>query len=76
MDKKISRLLSGQKAGKYFTEDEIHEIIQELIATKCTKVELWEKYTGEEEEEDRQLLRWMKQRSLTYSNDLFLFWDM
>ena len=76
MDKKISRLLSGQKAGKYFTEDEIHEIIQEFIATKCTKVELWEKYTGEEEEEDRQLLRWMKQRSLTYSNDLFLFWDM
>jgi len=55
MDKKII-----QKAGKYFTEDEKHKIIQELISTQCTKVELWEKYTGEEEEHG-QLLRWMKQ---------------
>ncbi|MFN0274399.1 MAG: hypothetical protein ACKVPJ_01535 [Chitinophagales bacterium] len=55
MDKKII-----QKAGKYFTEDEKHKIIQELISTQCTKVEVWEKYTGEEEEHG-QLLRWMKQ---------------
>jgi len=55
MDKKII-----QKAGKYFTEDEKHKIIQELISTQCTKVEIWEKYTGEEEEHG-QLLRWMKQ---------------
>lgn len=55
MDKKII-----QKAGKYFTEDEKHKIIQELISTQCTKVELWEKYTGEAEE-NGQLLRWMKQ---------------
>jgi len=54
MDKKII-----QKAGKYFTEDEKHKIIQELISTQCTKVEIWEKYTGEEEEHG-QLLRWMK----------------
>ena len=55
MDKKII-----QKAGKYFTELEKHKIIQELISTQCTKVEIWEKYTGQEEEHG-QLLRWMKQ---------------
>lgn len=55
MDKKII-----QKAGKYFTVEEKHKIIQELISTQCTKVEIWEKYTGEEEEHG-QLLRWMKQ---------------
>ena len=55
MDKKII-----QKAGKYFTEDEKHKIIQELISTGCTKVGIWEKYTGEIEEHG-QLLRWMKQ---------------
>ncbi len=54
MDKKII-----QKAGKYFTEDEKHKIIQELISTQRTKAEIWEKYTGEEEEHG-QLLRWMK----------------
>lgn len=54
MDKKII-----QKAGKYFTKTEKHRIIQELIATQSTKVEIWEKYTGEEEEHG-QLLRWMK----------------
>ena len=41
MDKKII-----QKAGKYFTETEKHQIIQELISSQCTKVEKWEKYTG------------------------------
>lgn len=55
MDKKII-----QKAGKYFTEDEKHKIIQELISTQCTKVELWEKYTGKDEEHGR-ILRWMRQ---------------
>ena len=54
MEKKII-----QKAGRYFTEDEKRKIIQELISTQCTKVELWAKYTGEEEEHG-QLLRWMK----------------
>ena len=55
MDKKII-----QKAGKYFTEDEKHKIIQELISTQCTKVEIWEKYTGEADEHG-QMLRWMRQ---------------
>ena len=55
MDKKII-----QRAGKYFTDTEKHQIIREMISTQCTKVAIWEKYTGEEEEHG-QLLRWMKQ---------------
>ncbi|MCO5233625.1 MAG: hypothetical protein M9888_07830 [Chitinophagales bacterium] len=55
MDKKII-----QKRGKYFTVEEKHKIVQELISTQCTKVEIWEKYTGEEQEHG-QLLRWMRQ---------------
>ena len=62
MDKKII-----QKAGKYFTEEEKHKIIQELISTQCTKVEIWEKYTGQAEEHG-QLFRWMK--SLGYNTDI------
>jgi transposase len=54
MDKKII-----QKAGKYFTETEKHQIIQELLEHQLTKQEIWEKYTGQEEEHG-QLLRWMK----------------
>jgi transposase len=54
MDKKII-----QKAGKYFTEDEKHKIIQELISTQSTKVAIWEKYTGEAKEHGR-ILRWMQ----------------
>ena len=57
MDKQKRKII--QKAGRYFTETEKHLIIQELNSTQCTKVEIWEKYTGEEEEHG-QLLRWMK----------------
>lgn len=48
-----------KKANKYFTEAEKHQIIQELISSQCTKVEIWEKYTGQQEEHG-QILRWMK----------------
>lgn len=64
MDKK-SKVISGlsdgkiiQKSGKYFSDEEKHRIIQDLIFSKCTKREIWEKYTGQEEEHG-QLLRWM-----------------
>lgn len=59
--KVISGLLDGkiiQKSGKYFSDKEKHHIIQDLIFSKCTKREIWEKYTGREEEHG-QLLRWM-----------------
>lgn len=49
-----------QKRQKDFSEAEKHAIIQELIDTQCTKAEIWQKYTGQEEEHG-QLLRWMKQ---------------
>lgn len=48
-----------QKPNKYFTETEKHKIIRELISSSCTKQEIWQKYTGQEEEHG-QLLRWMK----------------
>lgn len=64
MDKK-SKLILGlsgskiiRKSSKYFSDEEKHYIIQELISSKCTKRDIWEKYTGQEEEHG-QLLRWM-----------------
>ncbi len=56
-----------QKANKYFTETEKHQIIDELLKTGCTKAEIWEKYTGQEEEHG-QLLRWM--RKLGYDSSI------
>ena len=66
MDKKsnqISRNKVGkiiQKSSKYFSEAEKHFIIQELLSTGCTKVHIWEKYTGKTEEHGH-ILRWMRQ---------------
>jgi transposase len=48
-----------KKAGKYFTQEDQHLIIQEMITNGLTKREIWKKYTGQEEEHG-QLLRWMK----------------
>jgi len=56
-----------QKANKYFTETEKHQIIDELLKTGCTKAEIWEKYTGQQEEHG-QLLRWM--RKLGYDSSI------
>ena len=54
MDKKIVK-----KAGKYFTQEDQHSIIQEMISNGLSKKAIWKKYTGQEEEHG-QLLRWMK----------------
>jgi hypothetical protein len=48
-----------RKPSKYFSDEEKHFIIQELLSSQCTKRDIWEKYTGQEEEHG-QLLRWMK----------------
>jgi transposase-like protein len=53
MDKKII-----QKAGKFYSESERHQIIQEYLSSGCTKSEIWKKYTGKNEEHG-QLFRWM-----------------
>lgn len=73
MDKR-SKLISGlteqkivKKPNKYFTDSEKHLIIQEMLETGCTKREIWEKYTGHEEEHG-QLLRWM--RKLGYDDSI------
>lgn len=48
-----------QKGNLDFSDSEKHAIIKELLETKCTKQQIWQKYTGFEEEHG-QLLRWMK----------------
>ena len=65
MDKK-SKVILGLPSGKiirhpskYFSDEEKHFIIQDLISSQCTKRDIWEKYTGQEEEHG-QLLRWMR----------------
>lgn len=49
-----------QKSRKYFSETEKHAIIQEFIETRCSKSEIWEKYTGNNREHGH-LLNWMRQ---------------
>jgi CRISPR/Cas system-associated endonuclease Cas1 len=58
MGKKTNETLI-QKAGIYFTEEEKHKVIKEFISTKCTKQQIWHKYTGETAEHG-QLVRWMR----------------
>ncbi|MBK9045694.1 MAG: hypothetical protein IPL74_02970 [Bacteroidetes bacterium] len=50
---------ASKKTGGDFNWRKRHAIIQELLATKCTKVAIWEKYTGQSEEHG-QILNWMK----------------
>jgi transposase len=54
MGKKIVK-----KQGKYFTQEEQHSIIQEMLTNGLSKKAIWKKYTGQQEEHG-QLLRWMK----------------
>lgn len=64
---KTSKAISGLKEGKiiskkaykYFTDSEKHHIIRELLDSGCSKAEIWEKYTGRDEEHGH-LLRWMR----------------
>jgi hypothetical protein len=65
--KKQSKLISGQQvpilipiSKRGFTDLEKHQIIQEYYSSGKTKQEIWEKYTGYEEEHG-SLLRWMRQ---------------
>jgi transposase len=55
-----------KKAGKHFSIQDQHKIIQEMLSSGCTKRAVWKKYTGQEEEKG-QLLRWMNK--LGYIND-------
>lgn len=73
MDKK-SKFISGlteekiiKNPNKYYSDSEKHLIIQEMLKTGCTKRDIWEKYTGQEEEHG-SLLRWM--RKLGYDDSI------
>jgi transposase len=65
MDKE-SKVISGLRTGGSFDITERHKIIQEMLSSNCTRVEIWRKYTGQDEEHGH-LLRWMHQ--LGYSTD-------
>ena len=55
-----SKVISGLRRGGSFTISERHQIIQEMLSSNCTRVEIWRKYTGQTEEHGF-LLRWMRQ---------------
>ena len=59
MDKK-SKVISGLRSKNSFTTTERHQIIKELLTSRCSKREIWEKYTGQLEEHGN-LLKWMRQ---------------
>lgn len=66
MDQKC-KFISGQmgiknimpKSGKYYSTTEKHQIIEAYLTSGCSKRDIWEKYTGQQEEHG-QLLRWMR----------------
>lgn len=69
-----SKFISGltekkliKNPNKYYSNSEKHLIIQEMLKTGCTKRDIWEKYTGQEEEHG-SLLRWM--RKLGYDDNI------
>jgi hypothetical protein len=59
MDKR-SKVISGLRSAGSFTISERHKIINEMMTSRNSKVEIWKKYTGREEEHGN-LLRWMRQ---------------
>jgi len=61
-----SKVISGLRSAGSFTISERHKIIQEAMTSRCSKVEIWKKYTGSSEEH-ANILRWMRQ--LGYDTD-------
>ena len=62
-----SKVISGFRRGGSFTISERHQIIQELLSSDCTRIEIWRKHTGQENEHGN-LIRWM--RELGYPDEL------
>jgi hypothetical protein len=65
MDKKC-KLISGlnevnsfRKQKRYFTDEQKHTIIQEMLSSGQTKTAIWQKYTGEKQDHGH-ILRWMR----------------
>jgi transposase len=61
---KRSKVISGLRSKNSFTTTERHQIIRELLETRCSKREIWERYTGHVEEHGN-LLKWMRQLGYT-----------
>jgi transposase len=59
MDKRI-KVIPGFRSKNSFTTHERHQIIRELLKSRCSKREIWERYTGHVEEHGN-LLKWMRQ---------------
>ena len=66
MDKK-SKCILGLKRGSDFSWEEREDIVKDYLSSNVTKQEIWQKYTGQQEEHG-QLLRWM--RALGYDSSL------
>ncbi len=49
-----------KKAVFRFTDQEKHQIIEEMLSTQSTKHAIWKKYTGRDNEHG-QILSWMRQ---------------
>lgn len=49
-----------QKAARYFTEEERRKVVEEYLSLRCTKQQIWQKYTGQADERGH-LLRWMRE---------------
>jgi transposase len=59
MDKRI-KVIPGFRSKDSFTIHERHQIIREFLKSRCSKREIWERYTGHIEEHGN-LLKWMRQ---------------
>jgi len=44
----------------YFSDSEKHLMIRELKSSKCTKADIWRKYTGKDDDHGK-LIRWMRE---------------
>ena len=55
-----SKVILGLRSAGSFSISERHKIIQEMLSSNCSKVEIWKKYTGQSEEHGF-LLKWMRQ---------------
>lgn len=66
MDKRI-KVIQGFRSKNSFTTTERHQIIREFLESRCSKREIWERYTGHFEEHGN-LLKWMRQ--LGYTKEL------
>ena len=64
MDRKIH-----QKTTFHFADSAKHQIIQELLSTGCTKQQIWQKYTGRDQEHGK-IVAWMRELGYNSENSL------